>query len=60
MSISAREPDLASLSKLVDEARRCNGTNQLAEIEEQIDALVFQAYGISSDEADAINSTTQS
>lgn len=58
--LASTNADLATLSKLVDEARRCTETSDLAQIEDQIDSLVFQAYGISSEEANAIESIIRS
>ena len=52
--------DLTILSELVDKARNCKEPSALVQFEQQIDALVFQAYGISSKEASIIKSSTQS
>ena len=49
--------DLAILRELVDKARNCKNPNNLAQLEQQIDSLVFRAYGISSEEVSIIKSS---
>ena len=51
--------DLTILSQLVDEARNCKEPSALVQFEQQIDSIVFQAYGISSEEASIIKLSTQ-
>ncbi len=49
---------LRILSKLVDEARECIDECSLAQIDDQVDSLVFWAYGLSVKEANVIKAST--
>ena len=48
--------ELKTLGKLVDEAKLCNDDNKLLQIEENIDSVVFRAYGFTIAEVDVIKS----
>ena len=48
--------ELTNLGKLVDEAKLCSDDNKLIQIDEDIDSVVFQAYGFTTAEVHVIKS----